>query len=108
MNERECTMAARNGLPSADDIAAMTPEETEATLVAATSMLPLLVARAREARSIDSPEWITVGEAAGMSGMSRFFFYDHWKELAFCRKIGRLVKLNRRGFRQWLQAKTVV
>ena len=81
-------MAARNGLPSADDIAAMTPEETEATLVAATSMLPLLVARAREARSIDSPEWITVGEAAGMSGMSRFFFYDHWKELAFCRKIG--------------------
>jgi hypothetical protein len=37
-----------------------------------------------------------------ISGMSRFFFYDHWKEFAFCRKIGRSVKLNRRGLKQWL------
>ena len=37
--------------------------------------------------------------------MSRFFFYDHWKELPFCRKIGRSVKLNSRGLRQWLETK---
>jgi predicted DNA-binding transcriptional regulator AlpA len=95
-------VAERNRLPSADEIAAMTPEEAEATLVAATSLLPLLVARAKEARLADGAEWITVGEAAQISGMSRFFFYDHWKEFAFCRKIGRSVKLNRRGLKQWL------
>jgi hypothetical protein len=100
-------MAAHNGLPNANEIAVMTPEEAEATLVAATSILPLLVARAKEMRSPDGPEWITVGEAAMISGMSRFFFYDHWKELPFCRKIGRSVKLNRRGLKQWLQVKRV-
>jgi len=98
-------MAESNRLPSADEIAAMTPEEAEATLVAASSVLPLLVAKAREPRSADSPEWITVAEASLMSGMSRFFFYDHWKEFPFCRKIGRSVKLNRRGLRQWLETK---
>jgi excisionase family DNA binding protein len=98
-------MLESNRLPSADEIAAMTPEEAEATLVAATSVLPLLVARAKEARPAGSPEWITVGEAAEISGMSRFFFYDHWKELPFSRKIGRSVKLNRRGLKQWLETK---
>jgi len=83
----------------------MTPEEAEATLVAATAVLPLLVARAREARPSDGPEWISVSDAAQISGMSRFFFYDHWKELPFCRKIGRSVKLNSRGLRQWLEMK---
>jgi len=53
-----------NRLPTADEIAAMTPEQAEATLVAATSVLPLLVARAKEARPADIPEWITVGDAA--------------------------------------------
>jgi predicted DNA-binding transcriptional regulator AlpA len=95
----------RSQVPSADEIAAMTPEEAEATLVAASSVLPLLVARAREQRPADGPEWITVNDAAQFSGMSRFFFYDHWKELAFCRKIGRSVKVNRKGFRQWLEMK---
>ncbi len=94
-----------NRLPTADEIAVMTPEQAEATLVAATSVLPLLVARAKETRPADAPEWITVGDAAELSGMSRFFFYDHWKELPFCRKIGRSVKLNRRGLRQWLETK---
>jgi predicted DNA-binding transcriptional regulator AlpA len=83
----------------------MTPEQAEATLVAATSVLPLLVARARETRPANGPEWITVSDAAQISGMSRFFFYDHWKELPFCRKIGRSVKLNSRGLRQWLETK---
>jgi hypothetical protein len=99
------TPPARTRVPSAGEIAAMTPEEAEATLVAATSVLPLLVARAREARPNDGPEWIAVGDAAQISGMSRFYFYDHWKELPFCRKIGRSVKINSRGFRQWLQIK---
>ncbi|MGC1812501.1 MAG: hypothetical protein WA721_21290 [Candidatus Binataceae bacterium] len=94
-----------NRFPNADEIAAMTPEQAEATLVAATSVLPLLVARAKETRPADAPEWITVGDAAALSGMSRFFFYDHWKELPFCRKIGRSVKLNHRGLRQWLETK---
>jgi predicted DNA-binding transcriptional regulator AlpA len=94
-----------NRLPSADEIAAMTPEEAEEALVAATSVLPLLVAKAREPRSAEGPEWITVDEAARTSGMSRFFFYDHWKELSFCRKIGRSVKLNRMGLKQWLETK---
>ena len=70
-----------------------------------TSLLPLLVARAREVRPVDGPEWIAVGDAAQISGMSRFFFYDHWKELPFCRKIGRSVKINSRGLRQWLETK---
>jgi hypothetical protein len=83
----------------------MTPEQADATLVAATSVLPLLVARAREVRPANGPEWITVSDAAQVSGMSRFFFYDHWKELPFCRKIGRSVKLNSRGLRQWLETK---
>lgn len=96
---------ACNRLPSADEIAAMTPEQAEATLVAATSLLPLLVARAKETRPANGPEWITVTDAAQISGMSRFFFYDHWKELPFCRKIGRSVKLNSRGLRQWLETK---
>jgi len=99
------TAPACDRLPSAEEIAAMTPEQAEATLVAATSLLPLLVARARETRAADAPEWISVGDAAEFSGMSRFFFYDHWKELPFCRKIGRSVKLNRRGLRQWLETK---
>jgi hypothetical protein len=99
------TVPARDRLPTADEIAAMTPEQAEATLVAATSVLPLLVARAREARPANGPEWITVSDAAQISGMSRFFFYDHWKELPFCRKIGRSVKLNGRGLRQWLETK---
>jgi len=43
-------------------------------LVAATSLLPLLVARARETRPADAPEWISIGDAAEFSGMSRFFF----------------------------------
>lgn len=51
----------------------MMPEQAEATLVAATSVLPLLVARAKETRPVDTPEWITVGDAAELSGMSRFF-----------------------------------
>jgi len=72
---------------------------------AATSVLPLLVARAKESRPADAPEWITVGDAAELSGTSCFFFYNHWKELPFCRKIGRSVKLNRRGLRQWLETK---
>jgi len=92
-------------LLSANEIASMTPEQAEATLVAATSVLPLLVAKAREARPNDGPEWIGVRDAAQLSGMSSFFFYDHWKELPFCRKIGRSVKINRRGFKQWLEAK---
>jgi hypothetical protein len=90
-------MTETNRLPSADEICCMTPEEAEATLVAATSVLPLLIARARETRSVHDHEWITVSVAAQFSGMSRFFFYDHWRELPFCRKIGRSVKLNRRG-----------
>ena len=90
-------MTETNRLPSADEISSMTPEEAEVTLVAATSVLPLLIARARETRSVHDHEWITVNEAAQYSGMSRFFFHDHWKELPFCRKIGRSVKLNRRG-----------
>ena len=98
-------MTETNRLPSADEISSMTPEEAEATLVAATSVLPLLIARARETRSVHEHECITVNEAALFSGMSRFFFYDHWKELPFCRKIGRSVKLNRRGLRQWLETK---
>lgn len=102
----ECETGTRiNRLPTADEIAAMTPEQAEATLVAATSLLPLLVARARETRPADTPEWISIGDAAEFSGMSRFFFYNHWKELPFCRKIGRSVKLNRRGLRQWLETK---
>ena len=44
---------------SADEIAAMTPEQAEATLVVATLLLPLLVARARETRPANGPEWIT-------------------------------------------------
>lgn len=103
--ELRIIMTETNRLPSADEISSMTPEEAEATLVAATSVLPLLIARARETRSIHDQEWITVNEAAQFSGMSRFFFYDHWKELPFCRKIGRSVKLNRRGLRQWLETK---
>jgi predicted DNA-binding transcriptional regulator AlpA len=83
----------------------MTREQAEATLVAATSLLPLLVARARETRPVNGPEWISVNDGAQISGMSRFFFYDHWKELPFCRKIGRSVKLNSRGLRQWLETK---
>jgi predicted DNA-binding transcriptional regulator AlpA len=98
-------MAENSRLPSADEIAAMTPDEAEAALVAATSLLPLLVAKAREPRSSDGPEWMTVSEASLMTGMSRFFLYDHWKELSFCRKIGRSVKVNRRGLRQWLERK---
>ena len=98
-------MTGNNRLPSADGISSMTPEEAEATLIAATSVLPLLIARAKETRSVHDHEWITVNEAAQVSGMSRFFFYDHWKELAFCRKIGRPVELNRRGLRQWLETK---
>jgi len=97
-------MRENNRLPSADEISSMTPEEAEATLVAATSVLPLLVARAKETRSDHDHEWITVNEAQ-FSGMSLFFFYDHWKELPFCRKIGRSVKLNRRGLKQWLETK---
>lgn len=57
---------------------------------------PQLVARARETRPANSPEWITVSDATEIFGMSHFFFYDHWKELPFCRKIGRSVKLNSR------------
>jgi hypothetical protein len=102
--ERE-TVTGLVRLPSADEIATMTPEQAELTLVAATSLLPLLVARAKEPRPLEGPEWITVCDAAQLSGMSRFFFYDHWKELPFCRKIGRSVKLNRRGLKQWLEAK---
>jgi hypothetical protein len=83
----------------------MTPEEAEETLVAATAVLPLLVAKAKEPRSAQAPEWIAVAEAARTSGMSRFFFYDHWKELPFCKKIGRSVMLNRRGFKLWLDSK---
>ena len=98
-------MTENHRLPSADEISSMTPEEAEATLVAATSVLPLLIARAKETRSVHDHEWITVNEAAQFSGMSRFFFYDHWKELPFCRKIGRSVKLNRRGLKQWLETK---
>jgi hypothetical protein len=99
------TAPACGCLPSADEIAAMTPEQAEATLVAATSLLPLLVARARETRPANGPDWISVTDAAQISGMSRFFFYDHWKELPFCRKIGRSVKLNSRGLRLWLETK---
>ena len=98
-------MTANIRMPSADEISSMTPVEAEATLIAATSVLPLLVARAKETRSVHDHEWITVNEAAQVSGMSRFFFYDLWKELAFCRKIGRSVKLNRRGLKQWLETK---
>jgi predicted DNA-binding transcriptional regulator AlpA len=98
-------MTETNRLPSADEISAMTPEEAKATPVAATSVLPLLIARARETRSVHDHEWITVNETAQFSGMSRFFFYDHWRELPFCRKIGRSVKLNRRGLKQWLETK---
>ena len=92
-------------LPSANEISAMTAEEAEETLVAATAVLPLLVAKAKELRSTLDPEWIGVAEAARTSGMSRFFFYDHWRQLSFCRKIGRSVKINRKGFRQWLDNK---
>jgi hypothetical protein len=99
------TVPACDRLPSADEIAAMTPEQAEATLVAATSLLPLLVARARETRPVNGPEWISVNDGAQISGMSRFFFYDHWKELPFCRKIGRSLKVNSRGLRQWLETK---
>ena len=98
------TVPACYRLPSADEIAAMTPEQAEATLVAATSVLPLLVARGREARPTSGPEWITVSDAAQISGMSRVFFYDHWRA-SVCRKIGRSVKLNSRGLRQWLETK---
>jgi len=94
-----------NRLPSADEIAVMTPEQAEATLVAATSVLPLLVAKAKEPRPVEGPEWISVGDAAQLSGMTRFFFYDHWKQLPFCRKIGRSVKLNRKELKQWLEMK---
>jgi hypothetical protein len=92
-------------LPSANEFAAMTPEEAEETLVVATTVLPLLVAKAKELRATLAPEWIGVAEAAHTSGMSRFFFYDHWRQLSFCRKIGRSVKINRKGFRQWLDNK---
>ena len=102
---RRSTMLERNRLPNVEEIAAMSPDEAEATLVAATSVLPLLVAKAREPRSSDGPDWMSVGEAARMTGMTRFFFYDHWKELPFCRKIGRSVKINRKGLKQWLESK---
>jgi predicted DNA-binding transcriptional regulator AlpA len=98
-------VVAPSKLPSADEIAAMTSEEAEETLVAATAVLPLLVAKAKELRPTQDQEWIGVAEAARTSGMSRFFFYDHWKELSFCRKIGRSVMVNRKGFRQWLDSK---
>lgn len=91
-----CALFPCDRFPSADEIATMTPEQAEATVVAATSLLLLLVARAGEAGPANGPHWITVGDAAQISGVSRFFFYDHWKELPFCRKIGRSVKLNNR------------
>lgn len=49
-----------------------------------------------------SPE--PCGEGRSNSKLSRFFFYDHWKELPFCPKIGRSVKPNSRGLRRrWKQ-----
>ena len=81
-------MPENNRLPSADEISSMTPEEAEATLIAVTSVLPLLIARAKETRPVNDHEWITVNEAAQVSGMSRFFFYDHWKELPSAARLG--------------------
>jgi hypothetical protein len=82
----------------------MSREEAINTL----GLVPLIVAKVIETGSRDDgPEWIRIKEAARLSGLSRcFFFYDHWKELSFCRKNGRSVILNRRGFLQWLAAKS--
>lgn len=88
-------------LISAEQIRSMSPEEAEDTLIATTSILPLLVAKAREQRE-KHPEMMTVKEAAAVSGLNQFFFYDHWKTLSFCSKLGRSIKINRKGLMQWL------
>lgn len=95
-------------LPSVDQIRSMTPDEAEEALVATTSILPLLVAKAREPRPSNLPETMTVKEAAERAGVSPYYFYDHWKELPFCSKLGRSVKINRGGFAQWIATKQSV
>jgi hypothetical protein len=92
-------------LISAEQIQAMTPDEAEATLIATTSVLPLLVAKASEARAATSSEWLSIKEAAEAARMSAFYFYDHWKELSFCAKRGRCIRVNRGGMQQWLSTR---
>jgi hypothetical protein len=55
----------------------------------------------REPRD-EGSEWIRIKEAARMSGMSPFFFYDHWRNLPFCKKPAGSILINRKEFVRWI------
>jgi hypothetical protein len=99
----KATLQNRGSVLTAQHIDNMSREEAIKTL----ALVPLILAKVIEKERLDDgPEWIRIKEAARFSGFSPFFFYDHWRKLSFCKKNGRSVILNRRGFLQWLASKS--
>ena len=87
------------------EIQEATPQIARAMLADMASKLPLLIAKASERVPDDGVTMVNVKTVSELSGFPVTFFYDHWKEMPFARKVSKkCLRFEKRGLLQWAKS----